>query len=120
LIVDSSVWLEIFTKGDRAAECLLKLRGKEIMVPTIVLFEVYRKVKQKISDDVALEVVASISKNKVLPVDRDIALLAADLSIEFKLGMADSMVYAFARDNGTSLLTLDHDFMNLPGVVVVH
>jgi toxin FitB len=120
LIVDSSVWIEIFTKGDRATECQHKMRGNDIFVPVIVLFEVYRKIKQKISDDVALEVVASLSKNKVLLVDRDIALLAADLSIEYKLAMADSMVYAFARDRSVDLLTLDHDFINLPNVVVVH
>lgn len=120
MIIDSSVWIEIFSKGDRCAECLLKMRGKEIFVPAIVIFEVYRKIKQKISDDVALEVVASLSKNKIVNVDRDIALLAADLSIEHNLAMADSIVYACAREHGVTLLTLDHDFMNLPNVIVVH
>ncbi|MEW6055426.1 MAG: PIN domain-containing protein [Bdellovibrionota bacterium] len=47
------------------------------------------------------------------------ALYAADLSIEFELAMADSLILAFAKEAGVSLLTLDNDFAGIPNVVVV-
>lgn len=120
MIVDSSVWLEIFSKGPRATECQLKMRGHTVSIPVIVLYEVYRKVKQKTSDETGLEVVAGLSKFKILPLERELALLAADLSLEHALSMADSLIYAFAIEHDEPLLTLDHDFSKLPGVIVIH
>ncbi len=84
-----------------------------------MLFEVYRKIKDKVSEDLALEAVATLSQHQLIPLDREIALLAADLSLEHQLAMADSLVLASAHFFAEPLLTLDNDFADLPGAVVI-
>ena len=46
-----------------------------------------------------------------------IALLAADVSLQYGLAMADAVIYATARDQGAQVLTSDADLKVLPGVV---
>lgn len=45
--------------------------------------------------------------------------MAADLSLEFSLAMADSLVLAAARSAGAQLITGDTDFKDTPGVRVL-
>lgn len=53
-----------------------------------------------------------------LPLDTAIALLAADLHREHKLGTAAAIVYATARHQGAELLTCDAYFKELPDVAL--
>ena len=48
-----------------------------------------------------------------------IALLAADLSVQHGLAMADAIVYATGRDQGAEVVTGDADLEGLPGVVYI-
>ena len=68
-------------------------RADEIVVPTVVLFEVYRKIARSISEEAGLSAVAYMSQNRVQDLSRRVALSAADLSIEHKLAMADALVW---------------------------
>jgi len=52
----------------------------------------------------------------VRPLDTRIALSAADLSTQYKLAMADAVVYASALAAGGQLLTSDAHFAGLPNV----
>ncbi len=119
MIVYSSIWLEIFRKGSLQEECLSYVTSGKPKVPSLVLFEVYRKVKEKISDEIALEAMAFLSKYEVLDLDRDTAILAGDLSIEHSMAMADSVMLAHSRIHNLPLLTLDNDFHKIENVVVV-
>ena len=53
---------------------------------------------------------------EVQPLTREIALLAADLFLQFKLGTADRLILAHAHETGAVLVTLDNSFRGLPGV----
>jgi len=119
-IFDSSVWIEILGSGPLAKFCQkeLHLHGK-VIVPSLVLYEVYRKVATQISEDQGLSVVAMLSQYQVVDLTREVALLAADLSIQNRLGMADSMVLAHAQSIGAVLVTLDNDFVGVDGVKVI-
>ncbi len=119
MIVDSSVWIEILKSGPLQSECEEYIKNAEIKIPVIVLYEVYKKIKLIVSEEAALEVVASLSQHEVVELTGDISLLAADLSIELNLPMADSLVLAFARYFKVELLTLDHDFVGLKGVKII-
>ena len=46
----------------------------------------------------------------------EIALTAADLSLEYGLAMADAMILATARMYRAELVTSDRDFESIPGV----
>jgi toxin FitB len=46
-----------------------------------------------------------------------IVLLAADISLQYGLAMADAIVYATAQDREARVVTSDADLKDLPGVV---
>ncbi len=120
LVVDSSCWIEVLTEGKNAAKCEKAIsRTKSILVPTLVIFEVYKKIAAKVGQSQSLLAVSYLSQNKVLELDRATALLAADISLELGLAMADSIVLAHARNESANLVTLDNDFANLEEVMVI-
>ncbi|HEX3554781.1 MAG TPA: type II toxin-antitoxin system VapC family toxin [Thermoanaerobaculia bacterium] len=117
-MIDSSGWLEFFTDGPLAenyAEHLSDL--SQILTPTIVLYEVYKRIKRERGEDEALVAAAQLKKTQIVVLTDTIALTAADLSLEHRLAMADAMVYATARLRDLVLFTSDDDFEDLPGVV---
>ncbi|HPI40305.1 MAG TPA: type II toxin-antitoxin system VapC family toxin [Pseudobdellovibrionaceae bacterium] len=119
MVVDSSVWLEIIGNGPLCSKCEKLLKGEKKQLSALALFEIYRKLKKKISEEAALEATSYLSQFDVIEVNRDIALHAADLSIEHKLSMADSLMLATAHQHNSNLLTLDNDFVGVPGAIVV-
>lgn len=119
MVVDSSIFFEIFSQGPCKDKCEKALKGKKIFVPTVVLFEIYRKIKSKISEQEALSLIGTLRVYEVLDMTSEIALTAGDLSLEYKLGMADSLVLAHAVFLKVPLLTMDNDFSNIPDVTVV-
>ncbi len=119
-VVDSSGWLEYFGKGQNAewfAPVILKL--DELVVPTICMYEVFKRIALQRGDEEALQAVAWMSLGQVLDVTRDIALLGASLAIEYKLPMADSLILASARANNAVLWTQDAHFQGLENVRMI-
>lgn len=119
MVVDSSVWLEILMKGERATKCLKALHQETVRIPTLVLHEVYKKLRSRAGESLALEGIASLSQYEVLELTREVALLAGDICLDEKMAMADGMVLAHARILGDRLLTLDNDFADVAGAIVV-
>lgn len=120
IVVDSSGWIEFFTDGPKAGDFApyLKEPGK-IVTPVVVLYEVYKKIKRERGEPLARLCAAQIQKTEVIPLSQDLALLAADLSLEYSLAMADALVLATARMHGLQLVTRDADFRKIPGAQVV-
>lgn len=88
-------------------------------MPSIIVYEVYRKIKKLKGEQLALEASALLSRSKVVELTPTIALEAADYSLEFNLHMADAIVYATARHHGATLYTSDRHLRDLRGVVVL-
>jgi predicted nucleic acid-binding protein len=120
IVIDSCGWIEYLGKGPKSA-VYKKLFAKpsEIIVPTIVLFEVYKKVLREFGEKTALVVVSSMKNMTVAPLDEPTALLAADLSIAHSLPMADAVVYATAKTSGAKVATSDQHFKDLDGVIFI-
>lgn len=117
ILVDSSGWIDFFTDGGNAAKYGSYLeKPSEVVTPTIVLYEVYKLVKRERTEEEALLAAAQIQKTRIVPLSDSLALAAADVSLEFRLAMADSIVYATARAEDAELVTSDSDLRNLPGV----
>jgi toxin FitB len=119
MVVDSSVWLEVLFSGPLNEKCQKAIASQRLTIPSIVVYEVYNKIKVKMDEAKALEVIGYLSRHAIAELTREIALLAADLSLELKLGMADSLVLAHARFLGVTLLTLDNDFSHISDVKVI-
>lgn len=120
ICVDSYGWIERFTNGPKADlynAVIEKAAPSEIVTSAIVLYEVYRKVKQTVNEQSALEAVVAIGQTFVVPVDQSLSLEAADYSLMFGLHMADAIVYATARHHNAELYTSDEDLKGIKGVV---
>jgi predicted nucleic acid-binding protein len=116
-VIDSSGWLEYFADTPNAEFFAPAIEDtSELIVPSISVYEVFKKVLQERGEGDALQAVAIMTQGKVVELDTTLALDAARLSVELKLPMADSMVLAAARMYGATLWTQDADFEGLEGV----
>lgn len=120
--IDSYGWIERFTEGPKASEynkVIDSARPGELVTSTIVLYEVYKKVKKLKGEETALEAVAALNQTKVVTVDQTLSLEAADYSLDHGLHMADALVYATARHHSAELFTSDDDLKGLANVIFI-
>jgi predicted nucleic acid-binding protein len=120
ILMDSSGWVEFFTDGSLAAEYSKYLKElTKVVTPTIVIYEVYKKIKREKTEEDALLAVSLINKTSVIPLSESIALLAADLSLKYLLPMADAIVYATVFEENCKVVTSDTHFKDLDRVVLI-
>jgi predicted nucleic acid-binding protein len=116
-VVDSSGWLEYFADGPNARFFAPPLQASsDLLVPTLSLYEVFKRVFEQRGEDAALAAVALMQQGgTVVDLTRSIALAAARLSLDLKVPMADSVMLA-SVEQGALFWTQDADFQNVPGV----
>ncbi len=116
-VVDSSAWLEYLAAGPNAAYFAAAIENTaELIVPTLILYEVFKRIVQQRSENEALQVIAVMQQGKVADLDSRTALSAARISIDHQLPMADSVILATARLNNALLWTQDSHFEGIPNV----
>ena len=116
-VVDSSAWLEYFADGPNAGEFAGAIAATdELIVPSITLFEVFKRIRVQRDPAAALYAVAQMRRGRVVDLDGDLAVAAAALSADSGLPMADSIILATARAHDAALWTQDADFAGLDGV----
>ena len=117
VLVDSSGWIEFFAAGPLARRYEPYLTQVDRLVtPTIVIYEVYKKIKRERGEETALLVAGRMNATRVVSLTSSIALMAADVSLRHGLAMADAIVYATALDEDAQVVTSDADLKNLTGV----
>ena len=116
-VVDSSGWLEYFGKGENSAFFAPVIQEIEtLVVPTLSLYEVYKKIVLQRDEEEALSAIGWMASGKIVDLTQEIALAAAVLSLEQKLPMADSVILATAQLYNATLWTQDEHFKDLEGV----
>jgi len=116
-VVDSSAWLEYFADGPNAGEFAeVIFETERLIVPSLTLFEVFKKIRGQRDLDSALYAVAQMQRGTVIDLDANLAIAAAELSAESGLPMADSIILATARAHEAVLWTQDADFKGLEEV----
>ena len=119
-IVDSSGWIEYFIDGPNADRFAKAIENTDdLIVPAITLTEVYRWMLREATESDALAAVTAMKQGKVVPLDDQISILAAELSHRHKLPLADGIIYTTAKHQDAELITQDADMEGLPGVVYV-
>jgi predicted nucleic acid-binding protein len=116
-VVDSSGWLEYFAEGlniDFFAPAIEDT--KNLIVPAISLYEVFKRVLQQADEDRALQAVALMQQGRVVELNAGLAIHAARLSCRYKTPMADSIILATAWTHQAVLWTQDNDFEGLRDV----
>jgi toxin FitB len=116
-VVDSSAWLEYFADGPNAEFFAPAIEDiVNLIVPTISIFEVFKRVLQQRGESDALQAVALMQQGRVVNLDASVALEAARISLDIKLPLADSIILATAQAHNAILWTQDSDFGGLPSV----
>ena len=116
-VVDSSGWLEYFADAPNANFFAPAIESvTELLVPSISIYEVFKRIDLQKGEDDALRAVAVMLQGSPVDLDAALALSAAKVSLDLKLPMADSIMLATAQSFGATLWTQDADFKNIVDV----
>ena len=116
-VVDSSGWLEYFAAGPNAGFFTKAIEATaDLVVPTISVYEVFKRVLQQRGEGEALQAVATMQQGTVADLTAAIALAAARIGRDVGIPMADSVMLATARAWEATLWSQDSDFANIPEV----
>ena len=116
-VVDSSGWLEYFAGGPNAEFFAPAIEDvDQLTVPTISIYEVFKRILQQASESEALRAVGFMRLGELVDLTSTTAIHAAKLSAELQIPMADSIMLACSREQGATLWTQDADLRGLEGV----
>jgi predicted nucleic acid-binding protein len=116
-VVDTSAWIEWLIGSALGKRVAGQIPEKtDCIVPTIVQLELAKWLTREVSEEESDRVIAYTQKCVVVPLDTELALLAAELHRTHKLATADAIVYATAQQRSVPLLTCDAHFEGLPSV----
>ncbi len=116
-VIDSSAWLEYFADGPNAAFFAPAIEDTgSLVVPTLILFEVFKRILQQTDETAALRANAAMQQGQVVDLDSTLAVNAAKLSHDLGLPLADSIILTTARAQSAVLWTQDSDFEGMAGV----
>jgi len=119
-LVDSSGWVEFMGDGPHAEKFAPYFEREErLLVPAIVLYEVYKKLLSAQGSTAADRFLSAALRARVVPIDERLAPLAARISLDRRLAMADAMIYATALASGAHLVTSDTHFRDLADVTII-
>ncbi|HLD79397.1 MAG TPA: PIN domain-containing protein [Candidatus Nanoarchaeia archaeon] len=117
-LIDSSVWLEYLIHGKYKD----LFETKEILhLSVLSLFEIKRKlIRDKFNANEIITALEFIKKRMLIaPVSAEISNKAVELSLQYKLGAMDALIYASAALHPAVLITCDNDFRKLPEVTIL-
>ena len=81
-VVDSSGWLDYFAAGPNAKYFAKPIEAtSELIVPTVSLYEVFKRVLQQRGEGPALQAVATMQQGTVADFPSPVALSAARISL---------------------------------------
>jgi predicted nucleic acid-binding protein len=88
----------------------------ELIVPTITLYEVYKKLVAEKDDEYAMSIISYMQTGTVVALDSELSIFAAQISRQYKLPMADSIIYSVSVRYSAVLWTADKHFKDYPGI----
>lgn len=120
IVVDSFGWIEYFGEGPKFATYAPLLEREEaVLLPTIVVHEVYKKLRRVSGETVADRFLSYAFRKRIVGLDMRLAVAAATIALQSHLAMADSIIYATARSFQAELITSDAHFQGMLGVTLV-
>ena len=117
IVVDTCGWIEWLTDGELAENFAAFLTDLDnLIVPTSIQYELHKWICREKNETLAMEIIGITQQAQVVAFDESLALLASELSQQYKLSFADAIIYATARNHQAELITADDHFENLPNV----
>ena len=122
-IIDSYGWIEYFSEGKSAkkyAGYIENAKPQNFISPTIILYEVYKKILSVYNEEKAMEAAAHIKfATKLIDLSDNLAISAAEISLKHKLPMADAIILTTAKNNNAKVITSDNHFKGLDSVIFI-
>ncbi len=116
-VVDTSIWIEIYCGSELGRKHLpLLARPEELVVPTIVQYEIFKWLARERSVEEATLAITFTGECHVQELTTELAILAAELSLLHALHATDAIIFAAAQMHEAPLVTCDAHFKDLPGV----
>jgi predicted nucleic acid-binding protein len=116
-LVDSSGWLEYFSGSENAAFFAPAIEDTDhLLVPTIILYEVFKRLIQQVGTSAAQTNVGDMLAGQVIDLNDSLAMSAAQIAVDLKIPMADSIILATAREYDSMLWTQDEHFKGMEDV----
>jgi len=121
VLIDSWAWIEYFRGSEYGGKVKKYIEGKEkAIISAINIAEVYRWILRFYNEEIAEEKIEAMKERCfVIPVDEEIAVMAAKIKHEEKMGLGDAIIYATARKENATLLTGDSDFRKKKNVIFI-
>jgi predicted nucleic acid-binding protein len=123
LVIDSFGWIEYLSEGPLAgkyAKYIESSAPETRVTPSIVVYEVYKKLLASYGEEAAMMAVAHIEHSTtVVDIGMDLAMNGAEESLKERLPMADALICAAARRNSATIVTSDLHFRGKSGVLFV-
>ncbi|MFH1050190.1 MAG: type II toxin-antitoxin system VapC family toxin [bacterium] len=118
ILIDSSMWIEFFAGSDlgKIIRDNPEFKKNEFLVPTIVVFEVHKKLLYEYNEGLANEYTLYLQNGTIIDFNYNLAIIASQYSKETKLPMADSIIYITAMMYNSILYTTDKHFKDLKNV----
>lgn len=116
-VVDSSGWLSYFAGDKNAGSFAKPIESlEELLVPSFTITEVFKSILRQRDEESAIQAIAHMEQGEEAVLDSRLAVDAACFGVQYKLPLADSIIYATAQKYGAVLWTQDTDFKGLEGV----
>ena len=116
-VIDSSMWIEYFADTGISALVADAIENTDdLIVPSITIYEVFRNLLSKRTEEEADYAISFMEQGNIIDLDRDLALSASRISRDYKLPMADSIIYATSIKHNCVLWTQDKHFSGLQSV----
>ena len=132
IVVDSYAWVELFIGSEKGRMVKDKLEAAdEVYTPDIVLAELARKYhSERVETRIVEERLSKVLElSRMVPVDKDVAIKAAELDKELKKkakeaglrepSLFDAIVLAVTKVLNANLITGDEHFREIPEVIWV-
>ncbi len=118
-LLDSFAWIEYFMGSKRGTKVRDYVEGNEpLYTPSICLTEIrLRYLRDKKDPKARINVITD--RSFITPLDKEIALLAADVKLRHRLHTIDSIIYATSQHRNLVLVTGDQHFKDLPHVEII-
>lgn len=116
-VLDSSVWIEFFL-GSQSGQRYRPIAANSaaLLVPAVALYEVHRYLSRTASNDMREGSLNVMRQARVIDLTDARAIAASNAAQEYKLAMADAIMYSIAQEFKATFWTQDVDYHGLPGV----
>jgi len=117
-VVDSCGWLEYFANGPNADFFAPIIENeKKLIIPQVVVYEVTRRLVHQRGEQAAQLALEFLGRGRLVGLDAAGLYSAAIAAAQYKLAMADALIWQTAITHGAQVYTQDADFKDVPKVV---